>query len=136
MSFLLDTNVISELRKRRCDPVVARWFAAVSDDDLFIGVLVLGELRRGLESIRRRDPASARALDRWLLGVHETFAARILPVDARVVDTWGRINVPNRLPAIDGLMAATALVHGLTLVTRNTADVAASGVPLRNPWND
>lgn len=136
MSFLLDTNVISELRKRRCDPRVARWFAAVRDNDLFISVLVLGELRRGVESIRRRDPASARALDRWLLGVHETFASRIVRVDAPVVDMWGRINVPNRLPAVDGLMAATALVHGLTFVTRNTADVLASGVPLLNPWND
>lgn len=133
--YLLDTNVFSELRKRdRCDPRVARWFAGVDDADIHASVLVVGELRRGVERVARRDPDGARAIERWLLRLSATYGERLLPVDHAVADMWGRINVPNPLPAVDGLMAATALAHDLTFVTRNIRDVEASGARLLNPW--
>ncbi len=135
MSVLVDTNVVSELRKGdRCDPGVARWYAGLPDDGIYTSVLVVGEVRRGVESIRRRDPSAAQALDRWLLGLLEDFADRILPVDLEVTDLWGRLNVPDPLPAVDGLLAATAMVHGLVLATRNVADVARCGVATVNPF--
>lgn len=135
MSFLLDTNVISELRKGdRADPGVRGWIGSAPTDGLFLSVLVVGELRRGIESVRRRDPDGAAALDRWLVRVTDGYADRILPVDGPVAGQWGRLNVPDPLPVVDGLMAATALVHGLTLVTRNVADVAPSGIRVLNPF--
>lgn len=133
--YLLDTSVVSELRKRRrCDGAVAHWFAGVAEQDLYLSVLVLGELRRGVESIRRRDAAAATALDRWIGQLQHLHAARLLPVDAVVAEVWGRINVPDPMPAVDGLLAATAIVHDLVLVTGNTADVTRSGARLLNPW--
>lgn len=135
MSFLLDTNVVSELRKgTRANEGVRRWFADVAEDDLFLSVLVAGELRQGVERLRRRDLDSAERLDRWLLDLLDGYADRILPVNQRVADLWGRLNVPDPLPAVDGLLAATALVHDLTLVTRNTRDVERSGARLLDPF--
>lgn len=135
MSWLIDTNVLSELRKGpRADVGVADWFAKVADDALFTSALVLGELRRGVESVRRRDEAAAISLERWLDEMVARFPERVLPVDDAVADRWGRLNVPNPVPAIDGLLAATALVHGLTLVTRNVSDVASTGVAAHNPF--
>jgi toxin FitB len=135
MSWLLDTNVLSELRKGpRSDAGVQQWFADVADDQLFTSVLVLGELRRGVESVRRKDAAAAASLERWLDEMATRFPERVLPVDDAVADHWGRLNVPNPVPAIDGLLAATALVHGMTLVTRNVADVASTGVAVINPF--
>lgn len=135
--FLLDTNVVSELRKGpRADPGVVRWFGTIDAKDLFLSVLVVGELTRGVERVRRRDPASAEHLDRWLRALASNYAERILPVDDRIAQLWGRLNVPDPLPTIDGLLAATAIAHGLTLVTRNTSDVERSGVPLLNPFGD
>ena len=135
MSYLVDTNVIFELRKaNRSDRNVSRWFAGVADDDAFISVLTVGELRQGVERIRRRDHRSAVLLDRWLRGIVDTFAERILPVDIRIAEEWGRMNVPNPLPVVDGLLAATANVRRLTLVTRNTKDVARTGVRCLNPF--
>ena len=134
MSWLLDTNIVSELRKgERANPGVREWFAAVAEESLFTSVLVVGELRRGIESIRRRDAASALALEQWLSGLTDGFAERILPVDRDVAEQWGRLNVPDPVPTVDGLLAATALVHGLTLVTHNSRDVARTGVPLLDP---
>lgn len=135
MKLLLDTNVISELRKGpRADRRVAAWFASLDPEELFLSVLVVGEIRRGIEGIRRRDPESARALDRWLSGLAASFADRILPVDERVAQEWGRMNVPDPLPVLDGLMAATAKVHGLALATRNVKDVSSSGIRTVNPF--
>lgn len=135
MSFLVDTNVLSELRKgRRADRGVREWFAAANDEDLFTSVLVIGELRRGIASIRRRDAAAAAALEQWLSRLTEMFSDRILPIDVAVADRWGALNVPDPLPTVDGLLAATALVHGLALVTRNTRDVARTGVALVDPF--
>lgn len=134
MTWLLDTNIISELRKgERADPRLRAWFADAVDDTLFTSVLVVGEIRRGIESLRRRDAPSALALELWLAGLTDDFADRILPVDRTVAEEWGRLSVPDPVPTVDGLLAATALVHGLTLVTRNTRDVARTGVPLLDP---
>ncbi|MGF1661558.1 MAG: type II toxin-antitoxin system VapC family toxin [Kineosporiaceae bacterium] len=135
MSFLLDTNVISELRKgTRADPGVRAWFDDVADDDLFLSVLVIGELTKGVAQVRRRDPAGANALDRWLRQVRLEYADRILPVTADVAETWGGLNVPDPLPVVDSLIAATARVHGLAVVTRNTVDLSRTGVPVVNPF--
>lgn len=134
MSWLLDTNVVSELRKgSRGDRGVARW-AAGREDEAWLSVLTVGEIRRGIELRRRRDETSARHLDVWLQGLLGAFESRILPVDARVAEVWGRLNVPDPLPTVDGLLAATALVHDLTFVTRNVKDIAGTGVRLLNPF--
>ena len=133
MKWLVDTNVLSELRKgARCNPRVAAWAAAAAAESLFTSVLVLGEIRRGIERIRRTDPAQARILARWLEQVRRAFAGRILEVTEQVAEEWGRLDVPDPRPAIDGLLAATARVNGLTLVTRNAADF--SGVAVLNPF--
>lgn len=135
MSYLLDTNVISELRKaERCDRHVRSWYVAAAGAEKYLSVLTVGEVRRGIESIRRRDERSARALDSWLEMLLRTFSARILPVDEAVADEWGRLSVPDPLPIIDGLLAATAKIHGLTVVTRNVNDVERTGVACVNPF--
>lgn len=135
MRYLLDTCIVSELRKgERADPGVRSWLSSAGDGDLFTSVLVLGEIRRGIESIRRRDAGSASALEQWLARMTETFADRLLPVDAVVADRWGAMNVPDPVPAIDGLLAATALAHDLVLVTRNVRDVERTGAQLLDPF--
>jgi hypothetical protein len=137
MSYLIDTNVISELRKAdRCDDHVARWFASVDDSEIFLSVLTIGEIRRGIDNIHRRDVRSASALNRWLRGLVESFQDRILVVDRLVAEEWGRLTAPAPLPVIDGLLAATAKIHGLSLVTRNTKHVARTGVSFFNPFTD
>lgn len=136
MNYLIDTNVISELRKgERADPDVAAWFAGLADGEVFLSALTLGEIRRGIESIRRRDPKSAAALESWLGRIADQHRNRILPVDRAIAEEWGRMNVPDPLPVIDGLLAATASVLGLTLATRNTADIARTGVSCLNPFS-
>jgi toxin FitB len=133
--YLLDTNVVSELRKgARADANVTAWLAHQTDEQLFLSVLVVGELRRGVESIARRDKASAVALESWLNRLIHVHADRILPVTLEIAQAWGRLNVPDPLPVIDSLLAATAHVHGLTLVTRNAKDMARTGVPTANPF--
>lgn len=135
--FLLDTNVVSELRKgARANPGVAAWIAEVDDNELFLSVLVAGELRQGVERLKLRDAPSAARLDRWCGALIDGYADRLLPVDVRVADLWGRMNAPDPISAVDGLLAATAIVHGLTLVTRNVKDVARTGVKLHNPFTD
>ena len=134
MSWLVDTNVLSELRKGdRAHPGIRAWFDDAREGELFTSVLVLGEIRRGIESIRRRDAPSALALEQWLAWLASDFADRVLPVDARVADRWGGLNVPDPIPTVDGLLAATALVHDLVLVTRNVRDVERTGVRLWDP---
>jgi hypothetical protein len=135
LSYLLDTNVISELRKGdRADSKVTAWFAELADEEIFLSVLTIGEIRRGIESVRRRDPDSAAALDRWLALLTEAHGNRIRPIDRAIAEEWGRMNVPNPLPVIDGLLAATARVLGLTLVTRNVADVEGATVEIFDPF--
>jgi predicted nucleic acid-binding protein len=136
VTFLLDTNVLSEIRKPAADRHVAAWFDAVPTADLFISVLVIGEVRRGIELLRRRrDLAQADALERWLAGLRETYGDRVVPITVDVAEAWGRLSVPDPLPLIDGLLAATAIVHGWTLVTRNTDHVARTGVRVLNPFD-
>jgi len=135
VSYLLDSNVVSELRKReRADPHVREWFTGVTDAELFLSVLTLGELRRGIESIRRRDRPRALALERWFHTLATHYETRLLPVDQKVADEWGRMNAVSTVPAIDGLLAATARVHGLTVVTRSTRDIQRTGAPCLDPF--
>ena len=135
MSYLLNTNVISELRKgRRADANVTAWFADVADEEIFLSVLTIGEIRRGIESVRRRDPDSAATLDRWLSSLSEAHGDRVLPIDDVIAAEWGRMNVPDPLPVVDGLLAATARVLSLTLATRNVAEVESTWVELFNPF--
>ena len=135
MRFLLDTNVLSELRKReRAHPNVFRWAQATDPRDLATSVLVLAEIRRGIELKRRSDPDQARMLDRWFRRMRERLGDRVIPIDEAIADAWAVLNVPRPLPLVDGLLAATAQVRGLVLVTRNTADVARTGVPVLDPF--
>jgi predicted nucleic acid-binding protein len=136
LSFVLDTNVVSEPRKRsRADASVMRWFDSVETDDLYISVLVIGEIRQGIEGLRRRDPVQAGHLESWLAGLRRGYADRILPVDLEAAEEWGRMNVPDPISTRGGLMAATAKVRNMTFVTRNTSDVARTGARLFNPFD-
>jgi len=135
VSFLVDTNVVSELRKGpRANGRVRDWFASVDASALYLSVLVVGELRQGVERLRRRDAAAAARVDRWLHELVDGYADRILDVDVAVAERWGRLNVPDPISAMDGLLAATALVHSLTLVTRNVRDVGRTGVRHVDPF--
>jgi toxin FitB len=134
MNFLLDTNVVSEGRKSRADPHVVTWLNSVPRNSLFTSALVIGELRRGVESLYRRDRRQATSLEHWLQGMLNEYADRILPVTVEIAEEWGRMNVPDRLPAVDGLLAATAKIHRMTLVTRDTGGLAQYGVTLINPF--
>ena len=135
MTFLIDTNIISEVRKgERGDQAVATWWNGVAEDDLWLSPLVLGEIRKGVESVRRRDPGRAEALEAWLADVISHFGDRILPIDAAVAEQWGRMNAIRPVPVIDALLAATAKANGLILVTRNVADVAGLDVDVLNPF--
>jgi predicted nucleic acid-binding protein len=137
LSCLLDTNVISELRKgERANAAVSAWFEGLADEEIFISVLTIGEIRRGIESIRRRDLDSAAALDGWLARVVEAHRDRIIGIDRAIAEEWARLNVPDPLPVVDGLLAATAKVADLTLATRNVADVEGTGVAIFNPFGE
>jgi predicted nucleic acid-binding protein len=134
MSYLLDTNIVSELRKRDPDDHVLAWYGTVRPVDLYLSVMTIGEIRRGVERLRRRDPLHAVRIERWLSGLIAHYRNRIVDVDATIAERWGRINVPDPLPVVDGLLAASALVRDLTLVTRNVRDVKHCGVRLLNPF--
>lgn len=135
MKYLLDTNVLSETRRPRGDEGVKRWVSSTPAADLYLSVLVVGEVRRGIERLKRRDPDQAEVYEAWLGTVVRDYADRILPVDAEAADEWGRMSVPDPVPIVDGLMAATAKVRGMTFVTRNTADVERIGVALLDPFS-
>jgi predicted nucleic acid-binding protein len=135
VNYLIDTNIISEVRKgARCDANVARWYEAIEDGSVHLSVLVLGEIRKGIEKARARNAAQARALETWLAAVQKAFGDRILAIDQAVADEWGRMSSVRSLPVIDGLLAATAKVHGMTLVTRNVRNVAGLDVGILNPF--
>jgi toxin FitB len=135
VAFLLDTNVVSELRRRRPNTHLVAWHRRQAEADVFLSTLVVGEIRQGIERVRSRDPGQAEALDRWLTGLVSGYRERILPVTADVAQEWGRLNaLPQPPPVVDGLMAATATVHGLTFVTRNVRDVARTGVAVVDPF--
>jgi predicted nucleic acid-binding protein len=135
VSYLIDTNIISEVRKgERCDPHVSAWYASITDEQLFLSTLVLGEIRKGVELVRPRDADKAAALERWLRQIEAAFDGRVLGIDNAVSDQWGRMSAIRSIPVIDGLLAATAATNGLTLVTRNDRDIAGLGAMVLNPF--
>ena len=135
MSVLLDTNILSELRKgAKANSRVRTWFDGVAPEEIYLSVLAIGELRRGVELVRRRDSRQADALERWLSRVVKDHEERIQLVDGAVAEQWGRLTAMRPGSVVDTLMAATALVHGFVLVTRNVKDVAWTNVRYLNPF--
>jgi len=133
--FLIDTNVVSELRKgERADAGVRAWFDEHKADQLWLSVLVVGELRRGVELLRRRDEQAGTRLSDWLDTIAHDFDDRIIPITIEVAERWAALNVPDPVPVVDGLLAATALERDLVLVTRKTADIERTGVAVLNPF--
>lgn len=136
--FILDTNVVSELRKirsNRADINVAQWAESVDAVDLYLSTITVHELEIGVLLAERRDPPQGAVLRTWFEShVLPAFTGRILPIDVAVAQRSTALHVPNPQPAMDSLIAATALVHGMILVTRNVADFIASGVSILNPW--
>ena len=135
MTYLLDTNVLSETRKRQPAAGVVGWIAATPPGRLHVSVLTMGEIEQGIARVRGRgDSHQASALDRWLRDVETGFEDRVIPVTLPVAAAWGRQQHARPLPVIDGLIAATAQVHGMTVVTRNVRDFELAGVPVLNPF--
>ncbi len=132
--YLVDTNVLSELRRPRPVLPVVEWLRSAPSEGLFLSVLTLGELGWGANLLRTRDQTAAAALDRWIGQLRLQFENRILPVDLAVAEAWAQLSAQQQLPAIDGLIAATARAHGLTVVTRNTVDFKRAEVPVLNPF--
>jgi predicted nucleic acid-binding protein len=136
VKYLIDTNIISEVRKgEQCDTNVARWYASLGNADIYLSVSVLGEVRKGIEGVRRNSPERARVLEFWLATLRERFTDRILPVNQMVADEWGRMSAIRSVPSLDALLAATAKVNQMTFATRNVADVAGLGADVINPFD-
>jgi predicted nucleic acid-binding protein len=135
VTYLLDTNVVSEIRRRTADPNVVAWLESVHPDDLFLSAIVVGEVRAGIDRLRPRDTPQADVFEAWLSELRTSFSDRILPIDAEVAEEWGRLTARSTLAVEDGLMAATANVHAMTFVTRNVADIAGTGTRVLNPWD-
>ncbi len=133
--FLLDTNVVSELRRPRPDTGVVDWIDAVRSSDLRLSVLTVGEITQGIERLALRDVRQAKAIAEWRDRLVNGYGDRIAPVSREVAEAWGRLNAYRPLPVIDGLLAATAVVHGWTLVTRDSDAVTGIGVKLLNPFS-
>jgi predicted nucleic acid-binding protein len=131
--FLLDTNVISAARKH--DPFVAKWMSSQGRYDLWLSVITLGEIARGVSKKQRKDPATARHLALWYQQLRRNYVDRIFDIDDQIVEEWGRIDAIRTRSTTDGLIAATAIVHGMTVVTRNVADFADTGATVLNPWD-
>jgi predicted nucleic acid-binding protein len=136
VNYIIDTNVISEVRKGSdCNPRVAAWYASIDDESIYLSVLVLGEIRKGIERARPKESAKARVLEQWLTTLNRSYAERILPIDQAVAEEWGRMSAKRAVSTVDALLAATAKVHGMTLVTRNIAHTAHLGARLLNPFD-
>lgn len=134
MSYLLDTNVLAEIRKPRAHGGVMAWFESVETDELYVSVMTVGEVQQGIERLRRRDPRQAAVYEAWLRRLRRQYSDRVLPITEEIAAEWGRLNAGDPLPVVDGLLAATAVVHRLTVVTRNVADFDRTGVPLLDPF--
>ena len=132
--FLLDTNVISELRKRRTNRGVLEWFEETDPAALYLSVVTIGEIKRGIERLRLCDPNQALHLGAWLESLQCRFADRILPIDQATALRWGTLGIHQPISVADGLIAATTFHHNLTLVTRNTSDFAPNHIPVLNPF--
>jgi len=137
VSYLLDTNILSETRKRNGDPRVKEWISATSRERMHISVLTIGELGHGITQLRERgDRRQAAVIEGWLDEVVDEFGKRIVPVTLDVAREWGMQSSARPAPTVDALIAATAMVHGWTVVTRNVKDFEATGVRLLNPFTD
>ena len=135
MSYLLDTNIVGELRKgARCNPVVMAWYRHYAIETSFISVMTMGEIRKGIESSRLKDLAKAQGLERWLKELELSFEERILPVSAEIADIWGRFVHRGDVAAVDGLIAATAAHYSLTVAMRNARDFQRCGIDYVNPF--
>ncbi len=131
----MDTNIVSELRRReRANAGVQAWFHAADESGMRLSVLTLGEIRKGIERLRKRDMIQAAGLENWLEELERRFSSKVLPVTDRIADQWGRLQAIRALPEIDALLAATALEHDLTLVTRNESDFKGLGITILNPF--
>jgi predicted nucleic acid-binding protein len=136
VKFLVDTNVISEIRRRdRAHPNVARWVNSTPVEEIGTSVVVLAEIRHGIELKRRRDPQQALSLDQWFVQMRTRLGNRVLCIDEPIAEAWALFGVPDSLPLVDGLLVATAKVHNLTLVTRNVADIRPTGVMFLDPFS-
>jgi predicted nucleic acid-binding protein len=133
-SYLLDTNVVSELRRARPDERVVAWYSSVAAADLYLSVLTVGEIEQGIRRLAPRDPDRAAVLTGWLDELTRGFADRILPVTSAVARRWAMLDAARTLPVVDSLIGATAVEHGAVLVTRNVRDLAGSGVPVLDPF--
>jgi hypothetical protein len=137
MGFLLDTNIVSELRKReRCRTSVREWFTEVPFDEIYLSVLLFGEVQRGIEKLRVRDLPASRSLEQWSRGLMLAHKERILDVTLEIARIWGNLTASQTGSIADALLAATAIYHDLTLVTRNTSDFQRFGVDYFNPFED
>jgi predicted nucleic acid-binding protein len=134
LEYLLDTNILSETRKKQADERVMRFLSAVEPSALYISVLTLGELRKGVALKKRSDPDDAKKLGYWVDGLEHGFAERIIGIDTATATLWGELSAERPRPVVDTLLAATAAVHEFTLVTRNTGDVQDIKVKLLDPW--
>ncbi len=135
MSYLLDTNVLSETRKRRRNPGVAEWISVTPPDRLYLSVLTIGEIEQGVTQLSQRgDRRQAAVVEGWLADVVQEFGERIVPVTTQVAREWGRLHRIRPVPTVDALIAATAKVYGWTVVTRNTKDFEYSDVRVLNPF--
>jgi toxin FitB len=136
LSSILDSDFVPEARKgSRAYAGMMRWLSSVAAEDLYLSVLVIGEIRQCIEGLRGRDPIQADHLEVWLSGLRRHYADRILPIDLEIVEEWGRMNASDPISPRGGLMAATAKVRNMTFVTRNTSDLARTGVHLLNPFD-
>lgn len=137
MSYLLDTSVLSEWRKAVPNRGVAAWFDSAPARELFLSVITIGEIRRGIAKLQlRHDYRQAATYESWLASTKALFADRLVPVTADIAEEWGSSDARGRVPTADGLIGATAKVHGWTVVTRNTKDFEPTGVRLLNPFSD
>ena len=134
MRFLLDTNVVSELRRSAASHAVRVWIEALGDEQMYVSVLTLGEIRRGISALAGRDPQQAASLTTWLTHMRTGYGARVLPITAAIAERWGTFNAIRTFPAIDALLAATAYEYGLTVATRNVRDFAGLPVEVFNPF--
>ena len=136
--FLLDTNVLSEIRKgpQRARQEVYQWWLGMQGQELFVSVMTLGEIRKGIDRLGSRDVSQTLVLERWLEEVKHAFREQLIEVSSGIAECWGHLQAVRSLPAVDALLAASAQHHNLTLVTRNEADFAGLGIRVLNPFQD